>query len=175
MASGSPVNLNQWPLSRADSCQGRMSVSAFRGLKVTEHEVPEGDAPKVVIRITRRPLTFPVRRSITLEQIGGEISSKKNITWINNEEIKLGRKFGLVANVIQRLLQPHLGSIFGIYLPWLTQLVSIYSSLDGTTNPDKEIVLRFMVSIHVPTWGANQHLYFLKPYPIVSIHAPLGF
>jgi len=43
-----------------------MSVSAFRGLKVTEHEVPGGDAPKVVIRITGRPLTFPVRRSITL-------------------------------------------------------------------------------------------------------------
>jgi hypothetical protein len=36
-----------------------MSVSAFRGLKVTEHEVPGGDAPKVVIRITGRPLTFP--------------------------------------------------------------------------------------------------------------------
>jgi len=31
----------------------------FRGLKVTEHEVPEGDAPKVVICITGRPLTFP--------------------------------------------------------------------------------------------------------------------
>jgi hypothetical protein len=36
-----------------------MSVSAFRGLKVTEHEVPEGDASKVVICITGRPLTFP--------------------------------------------------------------------------------------------------------------------
>jgi hypothetical protein len=37
-----------------------MSVSAFRGLKLTEHEVPGGDAPKVVIiRITGRPLTFP--------------------------------------------------------------------------------------------------------------------
>jgi len=32
---------------------------SFRGLKVTEHEVPEGDAPKAVIRITGRPLTFP--------------------------------------------------------------------------------------------------------------------
>jgi len=31
----------------------------FRGQKVTEHEVPEGDAQKVVIRITGRPLTFP--------------------------------------------------------------------------------------------------------------------
>jgi len=72
MASGSPVNLNQWSLSRADSCQGHMSVSAFRGLKVTGHEVPEGDAPKVIIRITGRPLTFPVRRSINLVQIGGE-------------------------------------------------------------------------------------------------------
>jgi len=44
---------------------------------VTEHEVPEGDAPKVAIRITGRPLTFPIRRSITLVQIGGEISTKK--------------------------------------------------------------------------------------------------
>jgi len=59
LASGSPVNLNQWLLSRADSSQGRMSVSALRGLKVTEHEVPGGDAPKDIIRITGRPLTFP--------------------------------------------------------------------------------------------------------------------
>jgi len=36
-----------------------MSVSAFRGLKVTEHEVTGGDAPKGIIRITGRPLTFP--------------------------------------------------------------------------------------------------------------------
>lgn len=51
--------LNQCELSRADSCQGRMSVSAFRGLKVTKHEVPGGDAPKVANRIHQRPLTFP--------------------------------------------------------------------------------------------------------------------
>jgi hypothetical protein len=36
-----------------------MSVSVFRVQKLTEHEVPGGDAPKVVIRITGRPLTFP--------------------------------------------------------------------------------------------------------------------
>ena len=61
-------NLNQRTLSRADSCQGRMSVSAFRGLKMTEHEVTGGDAPKVIICITGRPLTFPIRRSILLPE-----------------------------------------------------------------------------------------------------------
>jgi len=45
-----------------------MSVSAFLGLKVTEHEVPGGDAPKVIICITGRPLTFPIRRSIYLRE-----------------------------------------------------------------------------------------------------------
>jgi len=43
-----------------------MSVSAFRGLKVTEHEVTGGDVPKVITCITGRPLTFPIRRSIYL-------------------------------------------------------------------------------------------------------------
>jgi len=53
------LNFGQTSLSRADSCQGRMSVSALRGLKVTKHEVTGSDAPKVITCITGRPLTFP--------------------------------------------------------------------------------------------------------------------
>jgi len=60
------LNFGQTRLSRADSCQGRMSVSAFRGLKVTEHEVTGDDALKVIICMTGRPLTFPIWRSIPL-------------------------------------------------------------------------------------------------------------
>jgi len=80
LASGPPLQLNfgQTRLSRADSCQGRMSVSVFRGLKVTEHKVTGGDAPKVVICITGRPLTFPVWRSITLHR---NLSVTANFLW----------------------------------------------------------------------------------------------
>ncbi|NEW85220.1 MAG: hypothetical protein GZ094_23040 [Mariniphaga sp.] len=50
-----------------DSCQwanvwflqGRSRKAVGRSKKLTEHEVPGGDAPKVVIRITGRPLNFP--------------------------------------------------------------------------------------------------------------------
>jgi hypothetical protein len=56
-------NLNQCKLSRADSCQGRHVSFNQKGEntkgKVTEHEVPGGDAPNDDTRITVRPLTFP--------------------------------------------------------------------------------------------------------------------
>jgi hypothetical protein len=68
-----------------------MSVSAFRGLKVTEHEVPGGDAPKVVNPHHRTALDFSGRRSITLGQIGGERSSKKIRFEIKRKPENLGR------------------------------------------------------------------------------------
>jgi len=68
LASGPPVTLKYRAIKiePAGFSQGRMSVSAFRGLKLTEREAPGGDAPKEYTPHRRTALDFSGWRLITL-------------------------------------------------------------------------------------------------------------